>query len=185
MTSVKCFGSWLKEAGRGHLTALFGWTTFFIYTVLLVMRLSLDTSYTFFGIGNTVLLWLSMGLGVLFSFLEFFYLLQQKKQDFYYSLPVKKRMIFWSRYTHGVIHFFLPFLLMISVCGLWQAMVDPEFAPFVGSYTAKSILAFGFAFLIFYHIGILCVSVCGNFICAVSLCVSIIAYSSLFIENVI
>ena len=55
MTSVKCFGSWLKEAGRGHLTALFGWTTFFIYTVLLVMRLSLDTSYTFFGIGNTVL----------------------------------------------------------------------------------------------------------------------------------
>ena len=48
MTSVKCFGSWLKEAGRGHLTALFGWTTFFIYTVLLVMRLSLDTSYTFF-----------------------------------------------------------------------------------------------------------------------------------------
>ena len=47
MTSVKCFGSWLKEAGRGHLTALFGWTTFFIYTVLLVMRLSLDTSYTF------------------------------------------------------------------------------------------------------------------------------------------
>lgn len=105
MTSVKCFGSWLKEAGRGHLTALFGWTTFFIYTVLLVMRLSLDTSYTFFGIGNTVLLWLSMGLGVLFSFLEFFYLLQQKKQDFYYSLPVKKGMIFWSRYTHGVIHF--------------------------------------------------------------------------------
>lgn len=185
MTSVKCFGSWLKEAGRGHLTALFGWTTFFIYTVLLVMRLSLDTSYTFFGIGNTVLLWLSMGLGVLFSFLEFFYLLQQKKQDFYYSLPVKKGMIFWSRYTHGVIHFFLPFLLMISVCGIWQAMVDPEFAPFVGSYTAKSILAFGFAFLIFYHIGILCVSVCGNFICAVSLCVSIIAYSSLFIENVI
>ena len=84
-----------------------------------------------------------------------------------------------------MIHFFLPFLLMISVCGIWQAMVDPEFAPFVGSYTAKSILAFGFAFLIFYHIGILCVSVCGNFICAVSLCVSIIAYSSLFIENVI
>ena len=64
MTSVKCFGSWLKEAGRGHLTALF-WmdNIFFIYTVLLVMRLSLDTSYTFFGIGNTVLLWLSMGLG--------------------------------------------------------------------------------------------------------------------------
>ena len=102
MTSVKCFGSWLKEAGRGHLTALFGWTTFFIYTVLLVMRLSLDTSYTFFGIGNTVLLWLSMGLGVLFSFLEFrFICCSRRNRIFYYSLPVKKGMIFWSRYTHG------------------------------------------------------------------------------------
>lgn len=185
MTSVKCFGNWLKEAGRGHLTALFGWTAFFIYTVLLVMRLSLDTSYTFFGIGNTVLLWMSIGLGLLFSFLEFFYLLQQKKQDFYYSLPVKKEMIFWSRYVHGMIHFFLPLLLMISVCGIWQAMIDPEFASFVGSYTAKSILAFGLTFLIFYHIGILCISVSGNFICAASLCVSVIVYSSLFIENVI
>ncbi len=186
MTSVKCFGSWLKEAGRGHLTALFGWTTFFIYTVLLVMRLSLDTSYTFFGIGNTVLLWLSMGLGVLFSFLEFFYLLQQKKQDFYYSLPVKKGMIFWSRYTHGVIHFFLPFLLMISVCGIWQAYGHLQICSFCRKlYREKVFLRLDFAFLIFYHIGILCVSVCGNFICAVSLCVSIIAYSSLFIENVI
>ena len=82
MTSVKCFGSWLKEAGRGHLTALFGWTTFFIYTVLLVMRLSLDTSYTFFGIGNTVLLWLSMGLGVLFSFLEFFFCCSRRNRIF-------------------------------------------------------------------------------------------------------
>ena len=185
MTSVKCFSNWLKEAGRGHLTALFGWMAFFIYAVLLVMRLSLDTSYTFFGIGNMVLLWMSIGLGLLFSFLEFFYLLQQKKQDFYYSLPVKKEMIFWSRYVHGMIHFFLPFLLMISICGIWQAMIDPEFAPVVGSYTSKSILAFGLTFLIFYHIGILCISVCGNFICAVLLCVSLIVYSSLFIENVI
>ena len=83
MTSVKCFGSWLKEAGRGHLTALFGWTTFFIYTVLLVMRLSLDTSYTFFGIGNTVLLLAEYGTGRPVFFLEFFICCKQKKQDFY------------------------------------------------------------------------------------------------------
>ncbi len=82
MTSVKCFGSWLKEAGRGHLTALFGWTTFFIYTVLLVMRLSLDTSYTFFGIGNTVLLWLSMGLGVCFLFWSSFICCSRRNRIF-------------------------------------------------------------------------------------------------------
>ena len=91
MTSVKCFGSWLKEAGRGHLTALFGWTTFFIYTVLLVMRLSLDTSYTFFGIGNTVLLWLSMGLGVLFSFWSSFICHKAEETGFLLQSSGEKR----------------------------------------------------------------------------------------------
>lgn len=63
-------------------------------------------------------------------------------------------------------------------------MVDPEFAPLSEVIPRKVFLRLDLL-LIFYHIGILCVSVCGNFICAVSLCVSIIAYSSLFIENVI
>ena len=172
MTSVKCFGSWLKEAGRGHLTRCLDGQQFFIYTVLLVMRLSLDTSYTFFGIGNTVLLWLSMGLGVLFLFWSSFICCSRSKQEFLLqSSGVKKGMIFWSRYTHGVIHFFLPFLLMISVCGIWQAMVDPEFAPFVGSYTAKSILAFGFAFfnLLSYR-DFMCFGMRQFYMCSLTLC---------------
>ncbi len=87
MTSAKCFINWLKEAGRGHLAASFGWGAMLVYCVLSITWLSFDTDYTYFGIGSTGLSWLGAGLGLAMAFLEFFYLFQQKKQDFYYSLP--------------------------------------------------------------------------------------------------
>lgn len=94
MTSAKCFADWLREAGRGHISAFLGWGTMLVYTILSVTRLSFDTDYTYFGTGNTELPWIGAGLGLALAFLEFFYLFQQKKQDFYYSLPVKKSTVF-------------------------------------------------------------------------------------------
>ena len=96
MTSVKCFINWIREAGRGHLAAFLGWGTMLVYSILSITRLSFDTDYTYFGMGSTELSWLGAGLGLVLAFLEFFYLLQQKKQDFYYSLPVKKSTVFWG-----------------------------------------------------------------------------------------
>lgn len=185
MTFGKCFISWMKEAGRGHLCAFAGWGTMFLYGILMITRLSFETDYTYFGIGSTELIWVCAGLGLLLAFLEFFYLLQQKKQDFYYSLPVKKSVVFWSRYAHGLVHFFAPFILVMAVCGIYQTSVDMEFAPFVGSYTVKSMLVFSGVFLIFYHIGILCVTVCGNVIAAVLVCAAVILYFPVLIETVL
>ena len=185
MTFGKCFISWMKEAGRGHLCAFAGWGTMFLYGILMITRLSFETDYTYFGIGSTELIWVCAGLGLLLAFLEFFYLLQQRKQDFYYSLPVKKSVVFWSRYAHGLVHFFAPFILVMAVCGIYQTSVDMEFAPFVGSYTVKSMLVFSGVFLIFYHIGILCVTVCGNVIAAVLVCAAVILYFPVLIETVL
>lgn len=185
MTFGKCFISWMREAGRGHLCAFAGWGTMLIYTVLMITRLSFDTEYTCFGIGSTGLIWVCAGLGLFFGFLEFFYLFQQKKQDFYYSLPVKKNVIFWSRYVHGLVHFLVPLLLAMAVCGIYQTTIDMEFAPFVGSYTAKSMLVFAGTFLIFYQIGVLSVTVCGNLISAVLVCAASILYFPVLIGNVI
>lgn len=185
MTFGKCFINWIKEAGRGHLCAFAGWGTMFVYGVLLITRLSFNTDYTYFGVGSVELIWVCVGLGLFLGFSEFFYLLQQKKQDFYYSLPVKKDVIFWSRYVHGLVHFLVPFLLVMAVCGVYQASLDMVFAPFTGSYTAKSMLIFTGVFLIFYHIGILCVTICGNIISAVLVCASFILYFPVFIRNVL
>ena len=185
MISGKCFISWFKEAGRGHLTAFVGWGVFLIYGILLVMGLSFDTDRTFFGIGNIALLWICAGLGLVFSFLEFFYLLQRKKQDFYFSLPVSRGIIFWSRYVHGLVHFLSPLILALSVCGIYQTSVDFLAAPHMAGYTGKSILVFGAVFLIFYHIGILCIAVCGNPVSAVFMCLVFFSYGQILVENVI
>lgn len=184
MTFAKYFISWMKEAGRGHLCAFAGWGTLFLYGILMITRLSFDVDFTYFGIGSTELVWVCAGLGLFFAFVEFFYLLQQKKQDFYYSLPVKKSVVFWSRYVHGLFHFLVPFVLVMAVCSIYQISIDMEFAPFAGGYTAKSMLVFAGVFLVFYHIGILCVTVCGNMISAVLVCAAKILYFPVLIETV-
>lgn len=184
MTSAKCFINWLKEAGRGHLAAFLGSGAMLVYSVLSITWLSFDTDYTYFGIGSTELSWLGAGLGLAMAFLEFFYLFQQKKQDFYYSLPVKKSTVFWSRYVHGMIHSVLPLALAISVCGIFQSAVDAEFAPFAWSYTGKSFLAAAGVFLIFYHIGVLCITVCGNVLSSLILCGVFIFYFRILIKSV-
>lgn len=184
MTSAKCFINWMREAGRGHLAAFLGWGAALVYTVFSITQLSFDTDYTYFGLGSIELPWLGAGMGTVLAFLEFFYLLQQKKQDFYYSLPVRKGTVFWSRYVHGLLHSLLPLALAMAACGLFQSAVDVEFAPFAWSYTGKSFLAVAGVFLIFYHIGILCITVCGNVISALVMYGAFIFYFRVLVGNV-
>lgn len=186
MTSAKCFINWMKEAGRGHLVAVLGWGSLILYSILAVTRLSFDTQSTYFGIGGTVLelRWICMGLGILTAFIEFFYLFRQRQQDFYYSLPVSRGTVFWSRYVHGLFHVLVPLILVMAVCGLYQAAIDPQFGPYVGSYTLKSILVYGASYLIFYHLGILCIVICGNIVSAIAVCAAGILYFPILTGNI-
>ena len=183
MTSVKCFINWIREAGRGHLAAFLGWGTMLVYSILSITRLSFDTDYTYFGMGSTELSWLGAGLGLVLAFLEFFYLLQQKKQDFYYSLPVKKSTVFWGSYVHGLIHSILPLALAMASCGIFRSAVDVEFAAFAWSYTGKSFLVTAGVFLIFYHMGMLCITVCGNVLSSLVMCGVFIFYFRILVGN--
>ncbi len=183
MTSVKCFINCIREAGRGHLAAFLGWGTMLVYSILSITRLSFDTDYTYFGMGSTELSWLGAGLGLVLAFLEFFYLLQQKKQDFYYSLPVKKSTVFWGSYVHGLIHSILPLALAMASCGIFQSAVDVEFAAFAWSYTGKSFLVTAGVFLIFYHMGMLCITVCGNVLSSLVMCGVFIFYFRILVGN--
>ena len=140
MTSVKCFSNWFKDAGRGHLSAFLSWGILIIYGITMLTRLSFDTDFTYFGIGSMELVWICAGLGILLAFFEFFYLLQSRKQDLYYSLPVSKSMIFWSRYVHGLVHFLAPLILVLVVCGIYEGSLDIQFLKVSVSYTGKSIL---------------------------------------------
>lgn len=184
MTSVKCFSNWFKEAGRGHLSAFLSWGILIIYGVTMLTRLSFDTDFTYFGIGSVELVWICAGLGTLLAFFEFFYLLQPKKQDLYYSLPVSKSMIFWSRYVHGLVHFLIPLILVLVVCGIYEGSLDIQFLKVSVSYTGKSILAMAAVFLIFYHLGVVCLTVCGNIISAVLSYGVFLIFGDVFLQNV-
>lgn len=184
MTSAKCFNNWLKEAGRGHLSAFSSWGLLLIYGITMITRLSFDTEFTFFGTGSTELVWICAGLGVLLSFFEFFYLLQPRKQDLYYSLPVSRGVIFWSRYVHGLVHFLVPLVLVMTLCGIYEGTLDAQFLAVSVSYTGKSILIASAVFLIFYHIGTVCLTVCGNAVSSVLTCGAFLIFGNIFIENV-
>lgn len=91
MTSGKSCIKWMKEAGRGHLVAVLCWGSYALLLSSILLRLQFDLLGTFFGMGrNTALFMLCVGLGISIGCLEFSYLLQARKQDFYFSLPVKK-----------------------------------------------------------------------------------------------
>lgn len=183
MASEKYFTKWVKEAGRGHLTVFLSWGSLAAYAMIAVVRLGMSTETGFFGIGSNEFLWLCEGLGFALSFLEFSYLLQPKKLDFYYGLPVKKGTIFWSRYVHGVWHFMVPMLLTMTACGLFESSVDPDFMPYSAGYTGRSILTSAAIFFIFYHIGILLITICGNVLSAVLGYAAVLVYGNILIGN--
>ena len=185
MTSGKSFHKWIREAGRGHIAAALSWGLMLIYLAVTLTGLSLNPQYAFFGAGSSELLWISEGLGLALAFVEFFYLLQQRKQDFYYSLPVRKGTIFWSRYLHGMFHFMIALVIVMTVCGVYQSTVDQVFFSEAAGYTGKSILMYGAVFLIFYHAGILSVAVSGSVATAVLVCAGILLYGGILSGNVL
>lgn len=183
MTSEKYFSKWLAEAGRGHLTAFLAWGSLLVYGGITAARLRLESDYSFFGIGSRELLWICLGLGAALSFLEFFYLLQPKKLDFYYSLPVRKSTVFWSRYVHGLVHFLVPLCLVSGACGLYESSFDLDFFHYSAGYTGHSILVSAGVFLIFYHVGILLLTVCGNVLPAILGYVLFLSYGHILVGN--
>lgn len=184
MTSEKYFNKWVREAGRGHIAAFLSWGCLLTYGMITAARLRFKSDYSFFGIGSGELLWICAGLGAVLSFLEFFYLLQPKKLDFYYSLPVRKSTIFWGRYVHGLMHFLMPLCLVVTGCGLYESSFDMDFFPFSAGYTGRSILVFAGVFLIFYHIGILLLTVCGTVLPAILGYALCLLYGHILVGNV-
>ncbi len=185
MTLQKHYVKWMKEAGRGHISAFLTWSVFIVWMAATMLGLSEDASVNFFGIGNMDLLLLTAGLGMLLAGVEFAYLFQTKKLDFYYSLPVKKSTIFWTRYVHGLLQFFAPFFLSQLVCALYEVQCDRSFLPVAGGYTGVSILVYGLIFLLFYHLTILGIVAVGKVLTAILTIGLILGYTSIFVQFVL
>lgn len=185
MTSKRYYINWWKEAGRGHFTAVLSWGSYLFYFGIMLFRLRADTEYTFFGIGNgQELFLLTAGLGLAIGFIEFFYLFQKNRQDFYYSLPVKTSTVFWSHYLHGLLHGFLPLMLYLLFCGVYQGSMDAGFLTHSVGYTMRSIVMFGLVYLIFYQIAVLSAAICGNMLSSLFIAGAVLLYVQILIRGV-
>ncbi len=174
MTSARYLWNWIKEAGRGHVTAFLSWGGFFIYIVVTIFALQSDSYSTFSGIGSESLLYLSMGLGVLAAAAGFCYLEQPVKLDFYYSLPVKRGTIFWSKYIHGIVQVLFPLFISMAVCGFYECSINRDFVAYAGYYVLQSAVLFSLVVLIFYHISIVSFLAGGRFVTVLVLFASFI-----------
>ncbi len=184
MTSAKYFSRWFREAGRSHLVSVLSWGFLSLYMVMTLVDISADSEYVFFGLGSMELCVLCTVLGLAFSGLEFFYLFQVRQQDFYYSLPVKKSTVFFSRYIHGLCQFFTPLLVTQMLLAVYEAVNIRNFTPYAGAYLARSVGAALLVFLIFYHTGILAVVISGKIITAVAALVLFLLYFQVMIQNI-
>lgn len=185
MTSGRSYINWMKEAGRGHLAAVLSWGGYGLLLGGKLLQLQFDLLDTFFGMGNNMSLFLfCVGLGIGIGFLEFAYLLQGRKQDFYFSLPVRKSTIFYSRYLHGVFHGLVPMFCYMFVCGICQSSIDSLFMGYSAGYTFRSMLVYGMVFLLFYHIAIFVMCVCGQFVAAFCMLGLILYGFQFFLEQV-
>ncbi len=179
------YGNWFREAGRGHLAAGASWGSLLIYMLVMLMSLSLDTEYTFFGIGNDGgLFYLCGGLGFFVGIVEFLYLFQERKLDFYYSLPVSKSTVFWTRYLHGIIHGLLPLTVYLFVCGIYEGNLDSVFLPYSVGYTFRSLFAYGLVYLLFYHITVCAMTLCGRMASAVVMMAAFMFCLKVIIQDV-
>lgn len=185
MTSGKYCINWIKEAGRGHLVAILSWGSYLILLGGMMLRLQMNLLDTFFGMGaNTGVFMLSAGLGLLIGILEFSYLLQERKQDFYFSLPVKKSTVFFTSYLHGLIHGLLPMVCYMLICGIYQSSFDSVFMGYSVEYTFQSILVYGILYLLFYHMMIFAVCVCGKWISVCGMILLLLFGAQIFLRNV-
>lgn len=100
---------------------------------------------------------------VILAMTGFSYLNSKKKVDFTHSMPVKRELLFLSRYTAGVLLYAIPLLLNVGI-GLLIAV----FFKGISIYVLKSALWFFvyqlIYFLLFYSTAILAIVLIGNFV---------------------
>lgn len=108
----------------------------------------------------------AVGAGILCGASSFFYLHDQKKVDFYHSLPVTRRNLFVERLVRNLLYFVIPYgaVLFLSVCACGLKGVFG--LSFVG-YALEGLLVHTIVFLCSYGMSALAVLLTGRLLLGV------------------
>lgn len=125
---------------------------------------------------NYTITYLTIIVGVVCALSGYAYLHSRKQLDTYHSMPVKREMLFVSRYVSGFLMFLLPMFLHTIICLVLGATH--------GACSVHGVInAFGYlgvqvlCYLLLYSIAIISVCLTGNMIISVLGCCVLSGYS--------
>lgn len=119
---------------------------------------------TFFT--NTFFIWqlITIILCISISIFTYRYLFSRRMVDLYHSVPITRQQLFWVKYLHGFLIWFVPFLLNVISVGLLtmlRLLGNPYMLSALWPLAKCSILLL-LCFFIFYHLFLTAVYISGN-----------------------
>lgn len=185
MRSVKVFANYSRENRRQK-----GWLwiisilIFTVFTFSFFMQdVLMDTDRMYFGLYNIKMMWITVALAVASAFQGYGFLLQAKTVDFYYSLPIKRKHLFWGNYWNGIFVYFIPMLVSQHICFLMVCGFGKEGWSTLFSYLVWGICIHMLAFFFFYHLTILAIHLAGNVIGAIGILAILLWYMQIVLDN--
>lgn len=182
MTSKSLFFKVQKEDLRGKTPLLF--ITFICMFLALPIFLAMEMqkyqqwlqndpmSYTkkflsqelamYLGAENAVVLMIVLGLASIFAFCQFEYLYHREKVDFYHSIPVRRGILFWTRYLNGVVAFLIPYVICVLL-GLAILSAGGFSSMMVVKTALLGCIVHTIGYLLCYSLTILAICLTGNF----------------------
>lgn len=106
-------------------------------------------------------------LSICFTIFSYRYLFSKRMVDLYHSAPITRGKLFWIKYVHGFLVWFVPFVLFSIITLLLSfARLNIRLTPaYMGMITMNFLQTFGlsiFVFFIFYHLYLVAVYLSGN-----------------------
>ncbi len=164
-TEIRQSAWMLALSALGHF--LFGPVLFLLYTSNYTdwPKERLAKSMTGFFSGTYFLLQLLVMIACITMCIYIYrYLFSKKMVDLYHSVPISRSRLFFVKYLHGFIVWFLPFLLsslLVALLVSFRLLGSPQLLTVLPAF-GKSILLILFCFFIFYHLFLTAVYLSGN-----------------------
>ena len=118
---------------------------------------------SFMGMGNEIMLLITMGCAIVSGLSGFFFLHSKKKVDLYHSIPIRREMMFSAIYLNGLLIYIVPYLINLILCfivlGINKYMT-------MGVFTT-ALIAFGvniLYYILIYTLAIIAVMLTGSFV---------------------
>lgn len=125
-----------------------------------------DSTLLEFVSGNTTLFVIIFFLSIFISLLEFGYLFQRSKVDFYHSLPISRSMQFAYRYLTGFLLFALPFVIMYSIAILIGIAHGAMIVGYMKELAGLALIYMVF-YWVLYSVSVIAVQLAGSYLSSI------------------